>query len=94
MDYATQSLRVRANERQFLDALDDDEMLVTGLSLYQRTGTEVSSRPPELLREQIEVVRSLGIHGYCLFAYPHMSDEQLAVLRDEVNAEPAVPFYR
>jgi len=39
-------------------------------------------------------VRSLGIHGYCLFAYPHMSDEQLAVLRDEVNAEPAVPFYR
>ncbi len=94
MDYAMQSLRVRANERQFLDALDDDDTLVTGLSLYQRTGTEVNSRPPELLREQIEVVRSLGIHGYCLFAYPHLSDEQLAVLRDEVNAEPAVPFYR
>ena len=89
-----QSLQVRANERAFLAALDDDDQLVTGLSLYQRAGTEVSSRPVELMREQIELVRAMGIHGYCLFAFSHLSDEQLAVLRDEVNAEKAVPFYR
>ncbi len=94
MDYSMQSLQVRANERAFLAALDDDDQLVTGLSLYQRAGTEVSSRPVELMREQIELVRAMGIHGYCLFAFSHLSDEQLAVLRDEVNAEKAVPFYR
>lgn len=94
MDYAMQSLQVRANERAFLEALDEDDRLVTGLSLYQRSGTEVSSRPPELVREQIELVRSMGIHGYCLFAFSHLSDEQMAVLRDELNAERAVPFFR
>ncbi len=94
MDYAMQSLQVRANEREFLEALDDDDMLVTGLSLYQRAGTAVSSRPPELVLEQIDLVRAMGIRGYCLFAFSHLSDEQLAVLRDEVNAEKAVPFYR
>ena len=94
MDYAMQSLQVKSNERQFLDALDDDDMLVTGLSLYQRSGSVASSRPPELVREQIELVRSMGIHGYCLFAFGNFSDEQLAILRDEVNAEPAVPWYR
>ena len=94
MDYAMQSLLVRANERQFLDALDDDDTLVTGLSLYQHAGTEVTSRPAELMRVQIDLVRSMGIHGYCLFAFRHLSDEQLAVLRDDLNAEDAVPFFR
>jgi len=94
MDYAMQSLTVRAHEREFLAALDDDDTLVTGLSLYQRTGTDVSSRTPELVREQAEMVRSMGIRGYCLFAFSHLSDEQLEMLRDEVNAEDAVPFFR
>jgi len=94
MDYAMQSLQVRANEREFLEALDDDDTLVTGLSLYQRSGTDVSSRPTELLRQQIELVRSMGIHGYCLFAFSHLSDEQLELLRGEINAEPAVPYFR
>lgn len=94
MDYAMQSVQVRANERRFLEALDDDDTLVTGLSLYQRGGTEVSSRPPELVREQIELVRSIGIHGYCLFAFSHLSDEQIEMLREDVNAEAAVPYYR
>jgi len=94
MDYAMQSLVVRANERAFLDALDDDDRLVTGLSLYQRAGTDVMSRPPELVREQIELVRSMGIQGYCLFAFGHLSDEQLEMLRSEINTEPAVPYFR
>jgi hypothetical protein len=89
-----QSLQVRANERRFLEALDDDDSLVTGLSLYQRSGSQTSSRPAELVREQIELVRSMGIHGYCLFAFGHFSDEQLDLLRDEVNTEEAVPFFR
>jgi hypothetical protein len=52
------------------------------------------SRPPQLVREQIELVRRLGIHGYCLFAYSHLSDEQLRMIRKDVNAEPAVPYFR
>lgn len=94
MDYAMQTVQVRAHERQFLEALDDDDKLVTGLSLYQRGGNEVSSRPPELVRDQIELVRTMGIHGYCLFAFSHLSDEQLEMLRNDINAEPAVPYFR
>ncbi|NLY01276.1 MAG: family 10 glycosylhydrolase [Rhodopirellula sp.] len=94
MDYQMQSLAVRVNEREFLEALDDDDQLVTGLSLYMRSGTDVNSRPPDLIREQIELVRRMGIHGYCLFALSHLSDEQLAMLREQINAEPAVPYYR
>ncbi len=94
MDYQTQTLQVRTNERQFLDILANDDQLVTGPSLYMRSGRAVSSRPPELVRQQIELIRGMGIHGYCLFAYSHLSQPQLAMLRDQANAEPAVPFFR
>ena len=94
MDYQMHTLQVRSNERQFLAALDEDDKLVTGLSLYMRSGGDVSSRPPELVREQIELVRRLGIHGYCLFAFNHLSDEQFRILREEINTEPAVPYFR
>ena len=94
MDYQMQTLQVRSNERQFLDALDEDDKLVTGLSLYMRSGSDVMSRPPELVREQIELVRRLGIRGYCLFAFSHLSDEQLRMLREEINTEPAVPYFK
>lgn len=94
MDYQMQTLQARANERQFLEALDEDDKLVTGLSLYMRSGSEVMSRPPELVREQIQLVRRMGIHGYCLFAFSHLSDEQLETLRDDVNGEAAVPYFR
>ncbi|HPM82417.1 MAG TPA: family 10 glycosylhydrolase [Candidatus Anammoximicrobium sp.] len=93
MDYQMQTLQVRANERQFLAALADDDQLVTGLSLYARSGDKVTSRPPELVRQQIEFVRQMGIRGYCLFAYTHLSEPQCAMLRDQVNAEPAVPYF-
>ncbi len=95
MDYAMQTLSVRANERKFLDALDDDDdQLVTGLSLYQRTGDGTSSRPAALVAEQIEQVRRMGIHGYCLFVGSYLNEEIVAVLRDEVNAEGAAPYFR
>ena len=94
MDYQMQTLHVRSNERQFLAAIDDDDKLATGLSLYMRSGTEAMSRPPELVRQQIELLRRMKIHGYCLFAFSHLSDEQLAVIRDELNPEPAVPYFR
>ena len=94
MDYQMQTLHVRSNERQFLAALDDDDKLATGLSLYMRSGAEVMSRPPDLVRGQIELVRRMKIHGYCLFAFSHLSDEQLAVIRDKLNADPAVPYFR
>lgn len=94
MDYAMQTLQVRANERAFLAALDDDDQLVTGLSLYQRNGAGVSSRSPELVSQQIELVRTMGIHGWCLFAYTHLSDEQVQKLSGEICAEPAVPYFR
>ena len=94
MDYQMQTLQVRANERQFLAALSDDERLVTGLSLYMRSGGQVTSRPPELVLQQIELVRRMGIHGYCLFAYGHLSQPQFEILRDRANGEPAVPYFR
>lgn len=94
MDYRMQTLEVRTNERQFLNALDDDSKLVTGLSLYMRSDRKVMSRPPELVREQIELVRRMGIHGYCLFAYGHLSQQQLRILRQRLNTEPAVPYFR
>lgn len=94
MDYQMQSLQVRANERQFLAALADDDQLVTGLSLYMRASGEVRSRPPELVMQQIELIRRLGIRGYCLFAYSHLSEPQLQMLRDKINTEPAVPYFR
>ncbi len=94
MDYQMQTLQVRSNERQFLAAMSDDDQLVTGLSLYMRSGGSVQSRPPELVAQQIELVRRMGIHGYCLFAFGHMSDEQLKLLRDEVNSEDAKPYFQ
>lgn len=94
MDYEMQTLRVRAHERAFLEALDDDDQLVTGLSLYQRNGAGVSSRSPELVSQQIELVRAMGIHGWCLFAYSHLSDEQIEMLRTQVNPERAAPYFR
>ena len=88
------TLRVRANERAFLEALDDDDQLVTGLSLYRRNGAEVGSRSPELVSRQIEPARALGIHGRRLFAYSHLSDEQIEMLRTQVNPERAAPYFR
>ena len=35
----------------------------------------------------------MGIHGYCLFAFSHLSDEQMAG-GDELNAERVVIFFR
>ena len=93
MDYQMQTLQVRSHERQFLDALADDDRLVTGLSLYMRSDGKARSRPPELVAEQIELVRRMGIHGYCLFAYNHLSDEQLKAV-EGLNNQSAVPYYR
>ena len=94
MDYQMQSLRVRSNERQFLAAMSDDDQLVTGLSLYMRSSDQVLSRPAQLVLDQIELVRRMGIHGYCLFAFGHLSDEQLETLRETANPEEATPFFR
>jgi hypothetical protein len=94
MDYAMQTLAVRADERQFLDALDEDGKLVTGLSLYMRNGDDVSSREPAHVRQQINVVRSMGIHGYCLFVDEYVNDPIAELLRTEINPERAVPYFR
>ncbi len=94
MDYSTSTLAIRANERQFLEALDDDDALATGLSLYMGRGETTHSRPASLVAEQINLVRSMGIHGYVLFSADHLSDDQIEMLREDVNARDAVPFYR
>ncbi len=94
MDYRMQTLHVRAHERQFLAALADDDKLVTGLSLYVRHGKKVIPRSAELVKEQIHLVRSMGIHGYCLFAYTYLNDEILEMLKTEINNEPALLYFR
>jgi hypothetical protein len=44
--------------------------------------------------QQIELVRRMGIRGYCLFAYNHLSEPQLKMLREKINAEAAVRYFR
>ena len=44
--------------------------------------------------QKINLVRQMSIHGYCLFAYTYLDDAILTLLRDSVNAEPAVPVFR
>ncbi|MFQ5809768.1 MAG: glycoside hydrolase family 10 protein [Armatimonadota bacterium] len=94
MDYSMQTLAVHSHEQAFLEALDDDEQLVTGLSLYMRSGETVLPRPPELVRDQIQLVRGMGIHGYTLFRFGLLSEAQAEMLKTEVNHEPAVPYFR
>lgn len=95
MDYAPDALEVNANEQAFLDALglEHARALASGLSLYLHSSGGATSRPAELVTTQVHLVRTMGVGGYCLFAYEHMSDEIMQALRDEVNAEPAVPSY-
>lgn len=94
MDYQMQTLLLRSNERAFLDALDDDSKLVTGISLYERSGKEVFARPASLVEEQIGLVRQMGIHGYCLFVNDYLDDEILHLLKTKINRERAVPYFR
>jgi len=94
MDYQMQTLAVRANERRFLAALDDGEQLVSGLSLYKRVAGQAQARDPALVEEQIKLVRSMGIHGYCLFVHSYLTDEIAKMLQERVNQKPAVPFFR
>ena len=94
MDYAMDTMAVATNEQAFLDAIDDDGRLVTGLSLYRRVDGEPVARPAALVKQQIETVRDMGIHGYCLFEYRYLTDELTTVLRTAVNREEAVPYFR
>ena len=94
MDYQMDTLSVQRTERQFLDALDSDDRLVTGLSLYMRNGATALSRPPSLVKQQIQLVRRMGIHGYCLFEYGHMDDSIITMLKSDINAERAIPYFR
>ncbi|MBN2451968.1 MAG: family 10 glycosylhydrolase [Lentisphaeria bacterium] len=94
MDYKMDTLGVRATEKQFLAMLERKEALVSGLCLYARSGTAVSPRPAELVRDQIQTVRGLGIHGYCLFEFSYLDDPIRRLLGGEINAEKAVPYFR
>ena len=94
MDYKMQALLVRANEQKFLDALDNDDQLVTGLSLYARSGKDVMARPPSLVKEQIQLVRQMGIRGYCLFVFGYLNDDIIQMLKTDINRERAVPYFR
>ena len=96
MDYSSDVMEVRANEQAFLDALGPEHAgaLASGLSLYMASGGGAVSRPPDMVATQIHLVRTMGVSGYCLFAYEHMSEDILDALRATINTEPAVPAYR
>ena len=47
-----------------------------------------------MVADQVRLVRTMGMHGYCIFRYGILTDEQMQVLQAEVNTEPAVPYYR
>ena len=94
MDYTMDSFSLRKNEQSFLDAIKDDEKLATGISLYVRSGGKVTSRDPSLVSEQIVMVRSMGIQGFCLFCYDYLSDAILDMLRQGPLVEPSTPAFR
>ncbi len=96
MDYSSDVMEVRANEQAFREAFGPEhaKALASGLSLYMASGSGAVSRPPDMVATQVHLVRTMGISGYCLFAYEHMSEDILDALRTTVNAEPAVPVYR
>ncbi len=94
MDYKMQTLELRASEDRWLAALDDDAKLCTGICAYARTGDGPVSRPPELVREQVELIRSMGIHGYTLFRLGFVTGELLEAFESEINEENAVPYFR
>ncbi len=94
MDYKMDTMSVKNTEKEFLDILDDDNKLVTGLSLYVRSGDKAISRSPVLVKQQIQMVRRMGIHGYCLFEFSYLNDELINMIRADINQEKAVPFFR
>jgi len=94
MDYQMQTLMVKAREQKFLDALSDDSKLATGLSLYMRCAGKAKSRRASLVKEQIQLVRLMGIHGYCLFVSGYLDDAIAKMLREAANTEPAQPYFR
>ena len=94
MDYAMSSTHVRAHEKRLLGMMDDDDKLASILCMYQRTGQGAVPRPPWLVKEQIQLVRSLGIHGYGLYCDRYLSPEMIEMLNTDLNREPAVPYFR
>ena len=94
MDYTMDTFELRENEQRFLDAMKDDNKLATGISIYVRSGNKVSSREPSVVLGQIAMIRSMGIRGFCLFSYDHLSDAILDALQRWPCAEPATPTFR
>jgi hypothetical protein len=88
------AILVRANERAFLKILDKDDCLVSGLSLYRKNDKKPVSRSPERVKKQIELIRRMGIHGYCLFVSGYLDDKIVDMLRHKENTEPAKPWFR
>ncbi|MBD3292327.1 MAG: family 10 glycosylhydrolase, partial [Armatimonadia bacterium] len=94
MDYKMQTIELKASEEQWLEALDDDDKLCTGISVYASGGDEPVSRPPALVSEQVKMLRGMGIHGYNLFRLGFVEGDLLEAFAEEINEEDAVPFYR
>ena len=64
------------------------------LSTIARNFSGAVPRQPWLVREQIQLVRALGIHGYSLFCDRSLSPEIVEMLSTGLNREPAVPYFR
>lgn len=94
MDYQKQTMVLRQNETQFQDVMSQAERLITGLGLYYREGWQILDRPVWLVEEQIGLVRSMGIRGYCLFADGNLYPKMAKALGSNLNRESAKPFFR
>ena len=79
------------NIDDFRDILDEQVLFTTdnlsgriypGLQIYARTEGGAVPTDPELVREQLEIVKEYGYEGFCLFAFSYLSDEIIEVLAD------------
>jgi hypothetical protein len=52
------------------------------------------ARNPDVVKTQIELIRRMGIHGYCLFVSGYLDENIVTMLRHGENTEPAKPWFR
>jgi len=98
IDYVLPMAYVMENER--LEELItqwkglDPEMarIIPGLSIYQRDGGQVNSRPPDLVLSQVDLCRQAGAKGVNFFALAYLSEDLIGALAGGPFAERAEPY--
>lgn len=58
---------------------DKADKVFPGLQLYTNTDNGFGPIDAEMVKQQLQMIKDYGYHGYCLFAYSYFSDEIIEV---------------